>query len=169
MTQQVPIRTLEQGTTIFQNREIPQWTVNGEWLSFIGKWNQDWKIGGIAKGVFTTKTGRNGQTYKTIGCPPELKQQGGFSGNTNPIQSAHIENISKQLTNIGISLQAIATYLFQKNSGVIEKVVPEPLKEIVPPIPSTVSPLPPEPVVTATNEPESPSEEPQINVDDIPF
>lgn len=73
-TQSMQITTLEIKQENFQGKVVNKIIINGKWSAFAGKWNSDWIVGGVAKGIFTEKV-INGRTYYNIGCPPELRPQ----------------------------------------------------------------------------------------------
>lgn len=75
-TQQLNISSLTTKTVNTQDGPKEVWVVNGKYSSFKGIWNKDWAVGATLKGVFSTRE-KDGKTYHNIGCPPELKPQGG--------------------------------------------------------------------------------------------
>jgi hypothetical protein len=144
---QLNITSLSEKTIQGKDGAFVVWVVNGKWEAGKGKWSGDWKVGGTARGVFKEVTGKTGNVYYKIGCPPDLmpKDRGGFGGGAS----------SEILQTISENILAIRSLLASKFNQATPTTVS-----------TETSPAPADPTPSA--EPTS-SVEQEINVDDIPF
>ena len=92
---QLLISTLSEKTIQGKDGAFVVWVVNGKWEAGKGKWSGDWKVGGNARGVFKEVTGKTGNVFYKIGCPPDLmpKDRGGFGGGSSEVLQAISENV----------------------------------------------------------------------------